>query len=151
MLNTSFLLVLLVMGAWVFAITRPSVALGSEKGLAPCPKSPNCVCSGFKNGPGYIDPLSVTGLPDPIALVEQILLQERGMKVVKRTESYLHVEVRSRVLRFVDDLEVLLDPEAGLLHFRSASRVGYYDFGANGKRVERLKGQIRRVKQARGV
>jgi uncharacterized protein (DUF1499 family) len=42
----------------------------------------------------------------------------------------------------VDDLELLLDREAGVLHLRSASRLGYQDFGVNRARVERLREEL---------
>ena len=39
-------------------------------------------------------------------------------------------------MRFVDDLE--LQQENNLAHIRSASRLGYSDWGVNRKRVEQL-------------
>ncbi len=42
-------------------------------------------------------------------------------------------------MRFVDDLEARLDIDAGLIHMRSASRTGYYDFNVNRKRVEQIR------------
>ena len=39
----------------------------------------------------------------------------------------------------VDDVEFSLDAGAGLINVRSASRVGYSDFGVNRKRVERIR------------
>jgi uncharacterized protein (DUF1499 family) len=55
---------------------------------------------------------------------------------------YLHAEVKSRVFRFVDDLELLLDPASGVVGIRSASRVGYSDLGVNRRRVETLRQQL---------
>jgi len=60
------------------------------------------------------------------------------LTVVEDTGSYLHAEARSRVFRFVDDVEFVLDPGARVIQVRSASRVGYSDFGVNRRRVERL-------------
>ena len=45
----------------------------------------------------------------------------------------------SRLFRFVDDFALRVDGSAGLLHIRSASRVGYGDFGVNRRRVERFR------------
>jgi uncharacterized protein (DUF1499 family) len=36
----------------------------------------------------------------------------------------------------VDDVELRLDADQGLIHIRSASRVGRSDFGVNRKRVK---------------
>ena len=57
-----------------------------------------------------------------------------------RTSShYLHAISRTRLLRFTDDLELLLDEQRGQIDVRSASRVGYGDLGVNRRRVERLR------------
>jgi uncharacterized protein (DUF1499 family) len=58
--------------------------------------------------------------------------------IVTATPLYLHVEFRSALFRFVDDVEFVLDDSARLIHFRSASRTGYYDFGVNRGRMQRI-------------
>jgi uncharacterized protein (DUF1499 family) len=52
---------------------------------------------------------------------------------------YVYAEFRSKLLGFVDDLELLYDDKAGLFHVRSASRLGRRDFGVNRTRVEKLR------------
>ena len=61
------------------------------------------------------------------------------IKIIEETENYLYAECTSFLFRFTDDLEVYVDKESKLIHFRSASRVGHSDLGANRKRVEKLK------------
>ena len=58
--------------------------------------------------------------------------------LVTATDDYLHAVCRTR-LGFTDDLECQLCRPAGVIHVRSASRLGYYDFGANRTRVEALR------------
>lgn len=58
--------------------------------------------------------------------------------IVTGDTNYLHAEVRSAVFRFVDDVELYLDDEAKLLHFRSAARLGKSDLGVNRKRMQEL-------------
>jgi uncharacterized protein (DUF1499 family) len=55
---------------------------------------------------------------------------------------YLYAEFRSRLLGFVDDVELLFDENAGVFHVRSASRLGRRDFGVNRKRVELLRSKL---------
>ncbi|MFP4012231.1 MAG: DUF1499 domain-containing protein [Spirochaetaceae bacterium] len=43
------------------------------------------------------------------------------------------------MFRFPDDVELLVDEEAGCVHFRSASRLGYYDRGVNQSRIEEIR------------
>lgn len=58
------------------------------------------------------------------------------MQVVQEGDHYLHATATTRWLRFVDDVEFYYDKEGGLLHFRSASRIGYSDLGANRRRMQ---------------
>jgi uncharacterized protein (DUF1499 family) len=60
-------------------------------------------------------------------------------RVVTATGSYVHAECHSRIFRFVDDVEFLLDRAAGVIHVRSASRAGHSDLGVNRARVEALR------------
>ncbi len=65
------------------------------------------------------------------------------MRVVSASDDYLHAEERSRLFRFVDDLELLAAPDGELI-VRSASRVGRSDLGVNRRRVERLRALLER-------
>ena len=51
--------------------------------------------------------------------------------------NYLRIECTSKIMRFVDDLELKI--EGDQLIVRSESRVGYSDFGVNRKRAEQLR------------
>jgi uncharacterized protein (DUF1499 family) len=64
-------------------------------------------------------------------------------RLVSSRDGYLHAEFRSRLLGFVDDVEFSIDEAEQLIHFRSASRVGYSDLGVNRKRMEEF---LRRYK-----
>lgn len=65
-------------------------------------------------------------------------------KLVEEDEAYLHYEFTSLLLRFVDDVEFLFDDGAKMLHFRSASRTGYGDFGVNRRRMEEIRDLVER-------
>ncbi len=60
-----------------------------------------------------------------------------GASVIEEKPGYLYAEFRTRLLRFVDDVEFLLGE--GVIHVRSASRLGRRDFGVNRKRIESLR------------
>ena len=68
---------------------------------------------------------------------------EPRMRMVVAGRRYLRAEARSALFRFVDDVELLADENAGLIHFRSASRTGRRDFGVNGRRMRRITALIR--------
>jgi len=65
-----------------------------------------------------------------------------GMKravIVSETDTYLHIEFTSAIFRFVDDVEFFADDTEKQIQVRSASRVGYSDFGVNRSRVEKIR------------
>ena len=53
------------------------------------------------------------------------------------TDEFLHIEFTSKIFRFVDDVEFYFD-EPGVIHFRSASRIGHSDMGVNRDRMEEI-------------
>ena len=56
-------------------------------------------------------------------------------------QSRIQARFSSRLLRFVDDVTFYVR-EDGMVEVRSASRVGYWDLGANRRRVESLREQL---------
>jgi uncharacterized protein (DUF1499 family) len=107
--------------------------------LAPCPDSPNCVSTKSKDPDRAMTPLPY--IKSGKESMDRLLGIVRDMKratIVSATPSYLHVEFRSALFRFVDDVEFLLEDSARLIHFRSASRTGYYDFGVNRRRMQEI-------------
>lgn len=104
--------------------------------LHPCPDTPNCVSSYGTPGERKLEPLAWKGKPGgALERLESIVARFPRTQVVTRGERYLHVEFRSRVFGFVDDVEFLVSPAENCIHFRSASRVGYSDLGVNAKRM----------------
>jgi uncharacterized protein (DUF1499 family) len=72
---------------------------------------------------------------------------DRGLprtRIVSRTDASLHAECRSRIFRFVDDLELCLRAAEGIIAVRSASRLGYSDLGVNRSRVEALRAELKK-------
>lgn len=61
------------------------------------------------------------------------------VRIVRATDTELRAEFTSRLFRFVDDVDCLLDVSAGVIHIRSASRTGYSDLGVNRRRVEAIR------------
>ena len=119
----------------------PPASLGARGGaLSACLPTPNCIKS------------ETGGSNRPFVLVENtgqawrsvIDVTRSQSRTLLRTEtgSYAHFEVRSVVFRFVDDLELLWDEAAGVVHYRSASRLGAWDLGVNARRVGRLEAAL---------
>ena len=122
--------------------SRPSPEEAAVARMQPCPSSPNCVCS--REDPAdathYIEPLRFTGGADQaMARLRQIVEDWDRAEVIEADGGYLRAVFTTRLLRFKDDVEFELDAEAGLIHVRSASRLGHSDLGANRKRVEAIR------------
>ena len=58
--------------------------------------------------------------------------------IVEQYDGYLHAEVSSALFGFVDDLELLADPDASTIQARSVSRLGDSDLGVNAARLSQL-------------
>ena len=112
-----------------------------EGKFEPCPAAPHCVSTQSRNPDQFIEPLAYPAGTGKEALMEKLLAHVKSMKrtkVVSAADNYLHFQVSSRLMRFKDDVEVYFDDQARLIHFRSSSRLGYYDFKVNRRRVEAL-------------
>ena len=65
----------------------------------------------------------------------QLIQSQSNMQVRQLTPNYMWAQARTRWLGFVDDVEFVLAADEGVIHVRSASRLGREDFGTNRKRV----------------
>ncbi len=122
--------------------------LGVTDGKLARPKStPNCVSSQADpaDGEHYIAPIAFRG-----TAVEAMVAAKRAVEsmeratIIREAPSYLYAEFRSRLLGYVDDVELYFDEKAAAFHVRSASRLGRRDFGVNRKRIEALRAKLQR-------
>ena len=115
-----------------------------DQSLLPCPTSPNCVSTMDSVESHAIAPYRYQKpLYEAKALLIQIFNGFPRTELVKEEEGYLHFEVRSFLFGYVDDVEFRFDEASKTIHFRSAARSGYYDFGVNRKRMEDLRGMLK--------
>jgi len=119
-----------------------ALADGSGR-LAPCPASPNCVSSEATDEVHGIAPLRIRGEADAVwkGLAAHLASLPRVL-VVTAESDYLHAVFTTRIMRYRDDVELALDPAAGTIRVRSASRVGYGDMGANRARIEAIRADL---------
>lgn len=111
--------------------------------LHECPASPNCVCSITAGGEHGIAPLTFSDdWPTAKARLLKVVKSLPRARVVTDSDVYLHIECTSLLFRFVDDLEFLAEPTTGIIHVRSASRVGHSDLGVNRHRVESIRSRF---------
>ena len=130
----------LIIGTLMIAIHAEARPADRPHKFSPCPDSPNCVSSQSTDKKRFIEPLHYRGTSaDAGQILIDLLESMKRVNLAKVETGYIHAEFRSPIFRFVDDVEFLLPPGENVIHVKSASRSGYYDFGVNRRRVERLR------------
>jgi uncharacterized protein (DUF1499 family) len=132
-----FLLVLLIGVAGFMLIQNvSSPKLGVESGqLKPLSSRPNAVSTQAKSESKRVAAIAFKGSADQyLAKVAAVIDGMPGAEIKQKEGAYLYAVFTTPLMRFRDDVEIFLDDTAQELHFRSASRVGYSDMGANKKR-----------------
>jgi uncharacterized protein (DUF1499 family) len=142
------LYVLLAIAVWllyfsalaVYSWRRPDLGVVSGS-LHPCASKPNCVCSQGSPTDRTVAALPI-GSETPSAAFDRARDSVESLPrtaLITASPGYARYECCTQLFRFADDVELLLDEPAGVIHIRSASRVGYSDMGVNRKRVEALR------------
>ncbi|MBB5272207.1 DUF1499 domain-containing protein [Quisquiliibacterium transsilvanicum] len=145
LLGTGLLGLLAAACAGAFSGSPPGEAIGVADGRLKPVRSQywNAVSSFADTDYHRIAPLDAGADPRAsFAELRRLVADWPGARIAGETPGYLHAEFRTPLMRFVDDVEFLLDAPAGVIHVRSASRLGRRDFGANRKRVEAIRAQL---------
>ncbi|KAK7386877.1 hypothetical protein VNO78_27223 [Psophocarpus tetragonolobus] len=134
--------------------------LGVQKNspsLALCPATKNCISTSENisdlihyappwnyNPEGRKNPVSrEAAMEELIDVIESTRPDKFTPQIVERKEDYIHVEYQSSILGFVDDVEFWFPPGKGsTVEYRSASRVGNFDFDVNRKRIKALRQKL---------
>ena len=117
-----------------------------EGRLQPCGVVPNCVCSEDWAAANY-PPVLLEGRALEWAWSDfKAAVVAAGGEVKEDSDGYLWATFATPRLGFVDDFEARLDPggegQVPSIRLRSASRVGYSDFGTNRKRADAVVGRF---------
>ena len=107
---------------------NPSSSFASHIELKPCIEISHCVK----------EVLDVENADLPFEKVKTIIKNSPRTEIIEIDDDYLHAEVTSRIMKYIDDLEISYSPDKNNIVIRSESRVGEGDFGVNKKRVENL-------------
>lgn len=132
----------LILFFFLFIMCTPP-AFSNNNSLEPCPDKPNCVSS-LAIGEHAVEPFELIAKSnfDIQKLVSLIQLSDKKVSVI-HDDNRIHAEFTSRLFGFVDDMDLVINLEQNLIHIRSASRTGYYDFGVNKRRVENLRSVLK--------
>jgi uncharacterized protein (DUF1499 family) len=148
-----FMLVILLFALIIFVASAiginigtslpPGYSFGVRDGrLAPCKGTPNCVSSQAQpsDRTHYTEPLKLNGDPEKaMEKLADIIKSMPRSRIIESKPDYIRAEFRSRIFKFVDDVEFYLDRKAGVLHARSGARTGKGDMGVNRRRIETIR------------
>ena len=110
----------------------PTTSLASHIELNECVEIAHCVREEWQ----------VDSIEQPFKEIKEIIKNSPRTVIVELDRDYIHAEVTSKWMKYVDDLEVSFLPESSKLQVRSESRVGESDLGVNQKRVDLLKSKL---------
>lgn len=112
--------------------------------LRSCGSRRNCARDSPRGTDASLHPIPFRApIEQVVRVMTDALTAESRTRIVVEGKRYLRAEARSALFRFVDDVELLADEHAGLIHFRSSSRIGRRDFGVNRRRLQRITTRIR--------
>ena len=123
---------LIILTLSIFIFIAPSSSYASHIQLKPCIEVSHCAA----------EQLDVKNIDKPLEKIRTIVENTPRTEIVDFDEDYLHAEVTSRLMKYVDDLEISYSPETSIIDIRSESRVGEGDFGVNKKRVLLISNQF---------
>ncbi len=109
--------------------------------LAACPDSPNCVSSQAdpSDEQHYIEPLTLDENSPDVAVMARWMASRERCEVLDQADGWLHATCSTAIFKWTDDIALLVDADAAVVHVRSASRIGRSDLGTNRKRVEAMR------------
>jgi uncharacterized protein (DUF1499 family) len=91
----------------------------------------------------FIQPLRYVGIAeDAQHRLLRLLNHFKRARVVTFEDNFIQAEFISAVFGFVDDVEFYFDDHKKIIHVKSASRVGFSDWGVNRRRIEKIQKQF---------
>ena len=124
----------------LFGCTAAPEKPGADAVLPPCGALPNCVNSQSGQCGSAIAPLQAS--PAQWQALKRWLATQGDWHIELETADFVQAVVKTPLMRFRDDVQLLHDAQSGVIHVRSSSRLGIGDMGANRSRVEGLRSQL---------
>jgi uncharacterized protein (DUF1499 family) len=133
--------VITVVLAVLARVVKSPANLGVRDGkLAPCPNSPNCVSTQSQDPRHQIAPIAyTTSVAEARARILELIRSMPRTTIITDDPTYVHAEFRTKGMGYVDDVELMFDETAQVIHFRSSSRLPYWDWGVNRERMEEIR------------
>jgi uncharacterized protein (DUF1499 family) len=124
---------------------KPALTSLENDRFAPCPQASGCVSSDAGDADHRVEPYRLTA-PAQKAWhgLQNVLAAESGIRLIEVSDVYMHIEVESSVMRFVDDTEFHLRADEGIIAVRSAARDRSGGGEVNRERLERIRKELQK-------
>ena len=70
---------------------------------------------------------------------------QQNWEITINEKNFIQAVVKTPVMRFRDDIQLLYFPDKQLIHVRSSSRLGFSDMGVNANRIESLRKLVKNI------
>jgi uncharacterized protein (DUF1499 family) len=134
------IVMILLAVSFAAACTSPPERPGTMNSLKECGWLPNCVNSESGRGVHAVEPINATA--GQWLELKSWIREQKDWEITHEKDRFLQAVVKTRVMRFRDDVQLLFLPDRQLVHVRSSSRLGLSDLGTNARRVETLRQQL---------
>ena len=125
---------------FLFGCTNAPEKAGADAVLPPCGALPNCVNSHSGKGGSAIAPLRATA--EQWQEFKRWLSTQDNWTINVEEADFVQAVVTTPLMRFRDDVQLLYNPQTGVIQVRSSSRLGISDMGTNRRRVESLRAHL---------
>jgi len=108
----------------------------------PCPEKKVCISTQAPENDEdhYIKPiLYKDSKKEAMERVIKAVNSKKRTKILEQTEDYIHFLFVTGLFKFEDDVEFFFDDLNKIIHFRSQSRIGGFDWGTNRRRMESIR------------
>ena len=128
------------MAICLFGCTSAPEKPGVDAVLPPCGALPNCVNSHSGKGGSAIAPLHATA--EQWQELKRWLATQDNWTIHLEAADFVQTVVKTPLMRFRDDVQLLYTPQTEVIQVRSSSRVGISDMGTNRRRIESLRAHL---------
>ena len=109
--------------------------------LPECGWLPNCINSQSGRGAQASEPIRADA--EQWQILKAWIAQQEDWEITLDDGNFIQAIVKTPLMEFRDDVQLLFLPDDQLIQVRSSSRLGLSDLGTNARRVETLRDQLK--------
>ena len=110
--------------------------------LPECGWLPNCINSQSGTGVQASEPIRASA--EQWRKLKAWITQQQDWQIIIDDGNFMQAIVKTPMMRFRDDVQLLFLADDQVIQVRSSSRIGISDLGTNARRIETLRNQLAR-------